>query len=135
MGAKLEVKGELVFDNRDKCISFLRKFGIDLESGKRESEGIRIVGVSEKGSRCHVKFEGRVDWPSKEAPSNIDPLDWLESQLVGLVWDVEELKTLEIYRAREDVSFEFYGSDELERKREEYNKWWIDSASNIVGLF
>ncbi|MEM0017440.1 MAG: hypothetical protein QXJ48_05890 [Candidatus Korarchaeum sp.] len=135
MGAKLGVKGELVFDSKDKCISFLGRFGIDLESGKGESEGIKVVGVSEREGRCHVKFEGRVDWPSKEAPSNVDPLDWLESQLIGLVWDVEELKTLEVYRAKEDVSFEFYGREELERKREEYNKWWIDSASNIVGLF
>ncbi|MCS7102354.1 MAG: hypothetical protein NZ992_00545 [Candidatus Korarchaeum sp.] len=135
MGVKLGVKGELVFDNKDKCINFMRKFGIDLDSGKKESEGIRVIETSEREGRCHVRFEGRADWPSKGAPSDVDPLDWLESQLIGLVWDVEELKTLEVYRVREDIRFEFYEDEELERKRQEYNKWWIDSASNIVGLF
>ncbi|RDD53746.1 MAG: hypothetical protein BA066_02950 [Candidatus Korarchaeota archaeon NZ13-K] len=135
MGAGLEVKGELVFDNRDKFVNFMRKFGIDIDAGKRESEGIRVLDFREKEGRFHVKFEGRVDWPSRGSPPGVDPLNWLESQLIGLVWDVEELKTLEVYRARGDVGFEFYSDEDLERKREEYNKWWMDSVSNIVGLF
>jgi len=45
------------------------------------------------------------------------------------------LKTLEIYRESDDLMFVFYSEEELAKKREEYNRWWMDSASNILGLF
>lgn len=135
MAAGLDVRGELVFESEDECKTFLKKLEIDINSEAKEGKGIKVIDIIKRDGRCHIKFEGKVDWPSRIAPQNEDPLDWLESQVLALVWDVEDLKTLEVYRKREDLSFEFYTEDELNKKREDYNKWWMDSVSNIVGLF
>ena len=82
-----------------------------------------------------MRFRGKADWLSGFAPQGENPLDWLKTQVIGLVWDVSELKTLEVFRSSDELKFAFYTDEELKRKRDEYNRWWMDSASNIVGLF
>jgi hypothetical protein len=134
MGVNLGVKGELVFENEEKCSEFFNRLGIDLRKEARESENLRILEIRRKDGRCHVRFEGKTNWPSKISPPDEDPLDWLESQVLALLWDVEDLKSLEVYKAK-DIKFEFYTEEEIEKKRDEYNKWWMESASNITSLF
>ncbi len=90
MGVNLEVKGELVFESEVKCSEFFGKLGIDLKGGAKESENLRILEIRRKDGRCHVRFEGRTNWPSKISPPGEDPLDWLESQVLALLWDVED---------------------------------------------
>ncbi len=138
MSSEVKVEGELVFKDEDQLRSFLDKLGATpdtLKEGGIDLDGLEIVEVRVVDGRYHIRFRGRVDWPSKLAPQGENPLDWLRTQVAGLVWDVEELKTLEIFRSSDDLKFAFYSDEELERKRDEYNKWWMDSASNIVGLF
>lgn len=134
MGVNLEVKGELVFESEEKCSEFFNRLGIDLRKGEKESKDLKVVDIREKDGRCHIRFEGRANWPSKISPPDEDPLNWLESQVVALIWDIEDLKSLEVYRAK-DIKFEFYTEEEIDRKRDEYNKWWMESASNITSLF
>ncbi|MDK2384233.1 MAG: hypothetical protein QI199_05435 [Candidatus Korarchaeota archaeon] len=140
MSSEVEVEGELVFKDEDQLRSFLERLGASIEEVKEgkldlDLDGFIVEGVKTEDGRYHLKFRGRVDWPSKLAPQGENPLDWLKTQVSGLVWDVGELKTLEIFRSSADVRFAFYSDEELERKRDEYNRWWMDSASNIVGLF
>ena len=138
MSSEVKVEGELVFKDEDQLRSFLDKLGATpdtLKEGGIDLDGLEIVEVRVVDGRYHIRFRGKVDWPSKLAPQGENPLDWLRTQVTGLVWDVEELKTLEIFRSSDDLKFAFYSDEELERKRDEYNKWWMDSASNIVGLF
>ncbi len=138
MSSEVEVEGELVFKDEDQLRSFLGRLGASIEEvkeGRLDLDGFKVEGLKIENGRYHLKFKGRVDWPSKLAPQGENPLDWLKTQVIGLVWDVEVLKTLEIFRSPDDVRFAFYSDEELEKKRDEYNKWWMDSASNIVGLF
>ena len=138
MSSEVKVEGELVFKDEGQLRSFLDKLGATpdtLREGGIDLDGLEIVEVRVVDGRYHLRFRGKVDWPSKLAPQGENPLDWLRTQVAGLVWDVEELKTLEIFRSSDDLKFAFYSDEELERKRDEYNRWWMDSASNIVGLF
>ncbi len=138
MSSKVIVKGELVFSNGDELFPFFDKLGIPEEKiklGKAYTDELKIEEIRRENNEYHVKFEGDLNWPSNLAPSGENPLDWLKTQTAGLVWDVEDLKTLEVFKGSEDLKFSFYSDEELAKKREEYNKWWIDSASNIVGLF
>ncbi len=138
MSSEVEVKGELVFKDENQLRTFLGKLGVSLDElkwGKLDLDGLILEELKVVDGRYHVRFRGKVDWPSKLAPQGENPLDWLKTQVSGLVWDVEELKTLEIFRSSDDLEFAFYSDEELERKKNEYNKWWMDSASNIVGLF
>ncbi len=138
MSSEVEVEGELVFENEEQLRSLFEKLGAslgELKQGKLDLNGLKVEKLEVVDGRYHIKFRGKVDWPSKLAPQGKNPLDWLRSQVLGLVWDVGELKTLEVYRSSSDVKFAFYSDEELERKKDEYNKWWMDSASNIVGLF
>ncbi len=138
MSSKVIVRGELVFENEEDLYSFFSKLGISrekLEVGKADTDGLKVLEIREDKGKYHVRFEGDINWPSKIAPSSENPLDWLKTKVSGLVWDVEDLKTLEVFRRSEGLKFSFYSDEELDKKREEYNKWWMDSASNIVGLF
>ncbi len=138
MSSDVVVEGELVFKDEDQLRSFLERLGASIEEikeGGLDLDGFKVEELKVEGGRYHLKFKGRADWPSRLAPQGENPLDWLKTQVSGLVWDVEELKTLEVFRSSDDVRFAFYSDEELERKRDEYNKWWMDSASNIVGLF
>lgn len=138
MSSEVRVTGELVFWGDRDFLALFGRIGVSIEalrSGKAEMGDVKIEEVVVKDGRVHVKFEGKVDWPSKLAPQGENPLDWLKTQVRGLVWDVEVLKNLEVFRSSDDLRFEFYSDEELEKKREEYNRWWMDSASNIVALF
>ncbi len=138
MGSKVVVRGELVFSNEDELYSFFDKLGMPKEKvklGKIDMDELKVEEIRKDDNGYHVKFEGDLNWPSKLAPSGENPLDWLKTQMAGLVWDVDDLKTLEVFKRSEDLKFSFYSDEELAKKREEYNKWWMDSASNIVGLF
>ncbi len=138
MSSKVIVRGELIFENKEDLYSFFSKLGITrekLELGKVDTDDLKVLEIREDDGRYHVRFEGDINWPSRIAPSGENPLDWLKTKVAGLVWDVDDLKTLEVFRRSEGLKFSFYSDEELDRKREEYNKWWMDSASNIVGLF
>ncbi len=138
MSSKVIVRGELIFENKEDLYSFFSKLGImreKLELGKVDTDDLKVLEIREDDGRYHVRFEGDINWPSRIAPSGENPLDWLKTKVAGLVWDVDDLKTLEVFRRSEGLKFSFYSDEELDRKREEYNKWWMDSASNIVGLF
>lgn len=138
MGSEVRVTGELVFRSEEEFLALFEKLGSSsevLRDGEVDLGDVKIEKVLIKDGVVHVKFEGRIDWPSKLAPQGESPLDWLKSQVKGLVWDVEELKELEVFRSSDDLKFEFYSDEELDKKRDEYNRWWMESAGNIVGLF
>ncbi len=143
MSSKVLVRGELVFESEQELERLFSALGASdkveglLEEGPKDLRlnGLKITEVAVRDGRYHLKFEGNVDWPSPAAPKDMNYLDWLKSQLLGLVWDVEELKSLEVHRRVEDLKFAFYEDEELRSKKEEYNKWWMESASNITGLF
>ncbi|HDI73478.1 MAG TPA: hypothetical protein ENF57_00520 [Candidatus Korarchaeota archaeon] len=138
MSSNVIVKGELVFKDEESAISFFERLGASsegLRSGRMDLGDVRVEEIREADGRYHVRFEGDVSWPSKLAPQGENPLDWLKTKVMGLGWDVDDLKTLEIYRESDDLMFVFYSEEELAKKREEYNRWWMDSASNILGLF
>ena len=143
MSSKVLVRGELVFGSEQELKKLLSTLGaLDkleelLEGGPKDLKlnGLKITEVAVRDGKYHLKFEGDVNWPSSAAPKDMNYLDWLKSQLLGLVWDVEELKSLEIHRGSENLKFAFYEDEELKLKKEEYNRWWMESASNITGLF
>ncbi len=126
--AKLECKGEIVL--RKKIFDdLIKKLG--LTPDKYEGDKVKFDEVMIDDDVVNVKFSGDVNWADGLSGEE-NPVDWLAKNSLALVWDVPELRLLEV---RGDVKLlKFYSEEDLEKKKKEYTGWWMDSIDNISGL-
>ncbi len=127
--AEVRCEGELVL--REELFEKIsKKLGLSQENGYR-GEKVIFKEVRSEGDVINVKFEGSMDWADTLAEGE-NPLDWLAKNSLAIVWDVPELKLLEV--KGDTKLLKFYTEEELEDKRKEYTGWWLDSMDNISGL-
>ncbi len=126
---KVKCEGEIVL--REELFKrIVELLGLSPDNGYK-GEKVVFKEVKFGDGIVNVKFEGDISWADPLAEGE-NPLDWLSGNSLALVWDVPELKLLEV--KGDTKLLKFYSEEELERKRKEYTGWWLDSMDNISGL-